>query len=115
MLNFLGPPLSKRSSVAVGSLASPTVAALVSENAGIADVARAAIRRDAAGVATAAQALAASTEDLVDKSMFYSFCAMKNGEGEFLLIRDKRKMADRNRKKKSNEYCSERGSAWARS
>jgi hypothetical protein len=62
-----GPPLSKRSSVGAGALASPTVAAIVGENAGLADVARAAIRRDATSVATAAQALAATTEDLVDK------------------------------------------------
>ena len=40
------------------------------ENAGIADVARAAIRRDAAGVATAAQAIAARTEELVEKCMW---------------------------------------------
>jgi hypothetical protein len=69
---FIGTPLSKRSSVAVGSLGSPTVAAIVGENSGLADVARAAIRRDAAGVATAAQALAATTEDLVGKRMWSS-------------------------------------------
>jgi hypothetical protein len=48
------------------------VAAIVGENSGLADVARAAIRRDAAGVATAAQALAATTEDLVGKRMWSS-------------------------------------------
>lgn len=50
--------------------AAPAVTAVIDENAALSEVARAAIRRDPANISSAAQALAARTEDLVDKCKY---------------------------------------------